>query len=129
MHENVLERFSLIRMLAVVIFLDPAPRSQSAHAKIAASRTMELAISALREGYLSRGLRFDDTVDPNHTSLIGVEYSEMVTTLGSADAKRSTTNPNVAGLVVQLLVEAEVGRGDTLFVLRVFRQWQPTFAA
>jgi len=105
-----------IGMLAVILFLDPTPRSQNTQPRIAASRSMEMAIRALRESYLSRGLRFDDSIDPNHTSLIGVEYSEMVTTLGSADAKRSTTNPNIAGLIVQLLDEAGVRRGDTIAV-------------
>jgi poly-gamma-glutamate system protein len=103
-------------MLAVVISLDPTSRSQNAQPGVAASRSMEMAIKVLRESYLSRGLQFDESVDPNHTALIGVEYSEMVTTLGNADAKRSTTNPNVAGLVVQLLVEAGVRRGDTIAV-------------
>jgi poly-gamma-glutamate system protein len=102
--------------LAVIMSLGPVPRSQDLAPKITASRSMDLAIKALRESYLSRGLRFDDTIDPNHTALIGVEYSEMVTTLGSADAKRSTTNPRVAGLVVQLLIEAGVKRGDTIAV-------------
>jgi poly-gamma-glutamate system protein len=77
---------------------------------------MASALKSLRESYLSRGLQFDDAVDPNHTALIGVEYSDMVTTLGSADAKRSTTNPNAAGLVVNLLLEAGVKRGDTIAV-------------
>ncbi|MCX6143512.1 MAG: poly-gamma-glutamate system protein [Ignavibacteriales bacterium] len=103
-------------MLAAVMSLDPAPRSQNTQPGITASKSMETAIKALRESYLSRGLQFDESIDPNHTALIGVEYSEMVTTLGNADAKRSTTNPNVAGLVVQLLVEAGVRRGDTIAV-------------
>ena len=103
-------------MLAAVMSLDPTVRNKNNQPRIAASRSMETAIKALHESYLSRGLRFDDSIDPNHTALIGVEYSEMVTTLGNADAKRSTTNPNVAGLVVQLLEEAGVRRGDTIAV-------------
>jgi poly-gamma-glutamate system protein len=103
-------------MLACVMSLDQGPRSQNALPRITASKSMETAIKALRESYISRGLQFDDSVDPNHTALIGVEYSEMVTTLGNADAKRSTTNPNVAGLILQLLVEAGVRRGDTIAV-------------
>lgn len=102
--------------LAAISTLDTVPRSQNPRSRIAASRSMELAIKVLRESYLSHGLRFDESIDPNHTALVGVEYSEMVTTLGNADAKRSTTNPNVAGLVVQLLDEAGVGRGDTIAI-------------
>ena len=112
----VLCALASLGMLAAVMSLDPAPRSQNTQPGIAASKSMEMAIKALRESYLSRGLQLDESIDPNHTALIGVEYSEMVTTLGNADAKRSTTNPNVAGLIVQLLIEAGVRRGDTIAV-------------
>jgi poly-gamma-glutamate system protein len=112
----VLCALASLGMLAAVMSLDSHPRSQNTQQGVAASRTMEMAIKALRESYLSRGLQFDESVDPNHTALIGVEYSDMVTTLGNADAKRSTTNPNIAGLIVRLVVEAGVRRGDTIAV-------------
>ncbi len=73
-----------------------------------ASLQMERAISAVREELESRGQRFDQALDPNHTGLIGLEYSGMVTTLGDVEAKRSTTNPNVAGAIVQMLEDAGV---------------------
>jgi poly-gamma-glutamate system protein len=105
--------------LAMALFLlstNHASRGDETSTEIAASKSMESALKVLREEYLSRGLRFDDSIDPNHTGLIGPEYTEMVTTLGSADAKRSTTNPYVAGLIVRLLSEAGVRRGDTIAI-------------
>ncbi|MBF8295498.1 MAG: Poly-gamma-glutamate system protein [Bacteroidetes bacterium] len=77
---------------------------------------MERAIASLREHSLSRGQLFDDALDPNHTGLIGVEYSEITTTLGSLEAKRTTTNPNMAAVIVQLLEESGVSAGDTIAV-------------
>jgi poly-gamma-glutamate system protein len=102
--------------LAAMSVLDPGVQNRESEPSLAASVSMERALTVLRETYVSRGLQFDDSIDPNHTGLIGVEYTDMVTTLGSADAKRSTTNPNCAGLIVRLFGEAGVKRGDTIAV-------------
>jgi poly-gamma-glutamate system protein len=91
-------------------------QSGDRHAEEVASTRMERALGAVREEFVSRGYRFDDQLDPNHTALIGTEYSEMVTTLGGVEAKRSTTNPAMAGLIVRLMREAGVTSGDTVAV-------------
>jgi len=52
--------------------------------------------------------------DPNQTGLIGLEYSSITTTLGNLEAKRTTTNPNLAALMVHLLKKAGVKKGDTV---------------
>lgn len=54
--------------------------------------------------------------DPNRTGLIGPEYAELFTTLGHLEAKRTTTNPDMAGLMAHLLAEAGVGPGDRVAV-------------
>lgn len=83
---------------------------------VQAARKMQQAIEVVRAVFLSRGLRFDDAVDPNHTGLVGDEYTELTTTLGNLEAKRTTTNPAMAGMMVQLLNEAGVRKGDTIAV-------------
>lgn len=55
--------------------------------------------------------------DPNQTGLIGLEHSGITTTLGRLEAKRTTTNPDMAGLIVRLLVEAGVKPGDSVAVV------------
>ena len=105
--------------LAVFAALESLPKEAerpNAQTELTASKKMEQAVRVLREEFQSRGLHFDDTLDPNHTGLIGVEYSEMVTTLGSVEAKRTTTNPLMAGLIVRMLGEVGVARGDTIAV-------------
>ena len=62
------------------------------------------------------GIAIDATIDPNHTGLVGPEHSALATTLGQLEAKRTTTNPNIAGLVVHLLHQAGVAAGDTVAV-------------
>ncbi len=81
-----------------------------------AARVMAKAV-ALIAGHCDRhGIPIDETIDPNHTGLVGPQRSELATTLGNLEAKRTTTNPNVAGLVVHLLHQAGVARGDTVAV-------------
>ena len=48
--------------------------------------------------------------------LIGDEWSDITTTLGSLESKETSTNPDFAALVVRLLNEAEISKGDTVGV-------------
>ena len=81
-----------------------------------ASEIMGEAMVALRECRSERGFHLDTENDPNQTGLIGFESSPLTTTIGNLEAKRTTTNPNFAALVVFLFKEAGVGRGDTVAV-------------
>lgn len=81
-----------------------------------ASRLMARATAAVRDCRSAHGIAVDPAADPNGTGLIGLETSEITTSLGSLEAKRTTTNPNFAGLVVGLLREAGVREGDAVAV-------------
>ncbi len=81
-----------------------------------ASEIMGEAIDALKECQSEGGLPLDRENDPNQTGLIGIEFSPLTTTIGNLAAKRTTTNHNFAALVVYLLQEAGVERGDTVAV-------------
>lgn len=81
-----------------------------------AARLMARAEAAVRECRSAKGLRPDAAADPNATGLIGVETSPITTSLGDPAAKRTTTNPDFAALVVSLLDEAGVRRGDAVAV-------------
>jgi poly-gamma-glutamate system protein len=73
----------------------------------------EAALKACRE---ARGLPVDPAADPNATGLIGEERSAITTSAGRLEAKRTATNPAFAALVVSLLHEAGVRRGDAIAV-------------
>ncbi len=83
---------------------------------VAASRLMAQASEAVSDCRRQNGSGLDHKSDLNLTGLIGREYSEITTSLGQLEAKRTTTNPNFAGLVVMLLKKAGVKRGDTIAV-------------
>ncbi len=81
-----------------------------------ASRQMAHAEMALKKYQEVLGLSTDKAIDINATGLIGIEFSEITTSVGRLEAKRTTTNPNLAGLVVLLLHQAGVCTGDTIAV-------------
>jgi poly-gamma-glutamate system protein len=64
---------------------------------------------------LAMGL-YDPVLDPNRTGLIGVEYSEITTTLGMLKAKRTVTNPDFAAFIVRTLTDHGIGVGDSVLV-------------
>jgi poly-gamma-glutamate system protein len=52
--------------------------------------------------------------DPMRTGLIGLESSPLTTTLGQLEAKRTTTNPALAALLVRLLRQVGVEKGQVV---------------
>jgi poly-gamma-glutamate system protein len=83
---------------------------------IEAARLMARAEAAVRDCRAANGFPVDERSDPNGTGLIGLETSSITTSLGSLEAKRTTTNPDFAGLVVRLLSEAGVRKGDAVAI-------------
>jgi poly-gamma-glutamate system protein len=115
-------RFVLGAFLLSLIFygaarvLPFASRSQLRQDMLAASQKMAQAEEVLRGCRMELGLPIDRRIDLNATGLIGLEYSEITTSVGQLPAKRTSTNPNLAGLVVLLLHQAGVRAGDTIAV-------------
>lgn len=108
-------------VLSLVFFLlaRTIPSSEAKVLKqemIAASQVMAEAMDVLRRCREKRGLAIDPATDVNLTGIIGVRLSPLTTTLGNLAAKRTSVNPNFAGLVVYLLRKAGVGSGDTIAV-------------
>lgn len=77
-----------------------------------AAQTMAEAIAVVGAERADRMSEFD----PNATGLIGPEYGDLFTSLGDPEAKRTTTNPDMAALLVHLLQSAGVAEGDTIAV-------------
>lgn len=108
---------SLISLLAFAvdrIWQGSGAGSETRGAK--ASQMMQRAIETVREHREKHGPPIDRSMDPNNTGLIGVEYSEITTTAGDLEAKRTSANPAVAALIVEMLEEAGVEQGDRVAV-------------
>lgn len=78
-----------------------------------AALIMEETIRILREKRLDQ---IDPLIDINRTGLIGEEFTELTTTAGDLQAKRTSTNPDMAALICYLLIEAGVKEGDYVAV-------------
>jgi len=83
---------------------------------VRASEIMAEALEALRKCQIEKGIVLDEKADRNRTGLIGVEFSSITTSVGSLEAKRTTTNPNFAALLVYLLKKAGVKAEDTIAI-------------
>jgi poly-gamma-glutamate system protein len=105
-----------LAVFVVVQIFSPKRPLPYADQMINAARLMEKAIAIVGSDYVKSGIEIDETIDPNHTGLVGPENSELTTTLGHLEAKRTTTNPDMAGLIVHLLHQVGVVAGDTIAV-------------
>ena len=105
-----------LTVYAAVRFWSPAKSVPYGDQMVDAARLMRQAVTIIARHRDQAGPRIDDTIDPNHTGLVGPEQSGLATTLGHLEAKRTTTNPDMAGLVVHLLHQAGVAAGDTIAV-------------
>jgi poly-gamma-glutamate system protein len=84
--------------------------------KLEAAQLAKSAASSIKEFRLEKGVFIDEVNDPNQTALIGQEYTQITTDRGYIEAKLSSTNPNFAAVIVQLLKDAEVEEGDNIAV-------------
>ncbi len=83
---------------------------------IMASQIMSEAMEVIKHCRETKNLTIDPSSDVNRTGIIGMKSSPITTSLGNLEAKRTSTNPNFAGLIVFLLRRAGVCSGDTIAV-------------
>jgi poly-gamma-glutamate system protein len=83
---------------------------------VEAAEAMDGVLNVVAMHCRDTGIPIEVGLDPNGTCLVGPEQSELLTSLGQIEAKRTTTNPDMAGLLVHLLAEAGVGQGDRVAV-------------
>lgn len=105
--------------LTIIVLLEstrgyqPDPRREE---KNAAMELMQHSAQAIKKEKLRMGIPIDRRFDTNDTGLIGVEYTDITTTVGSLVAKRTSTNPAFAAVVVDMLDRAGVRQGDRVAV-------------
>lgn len=81
-----------------------------------ASHLMRRGMEAVGELREELGITVDPALDPARTGLIGTDYSDLTTSIGSLSAKQTSLNPDFAGLVTYWLKQANVKKGDTVAV-------------
>ena len=81
-----------------------------------ASQLMYESLQVLHDMRLETGEPIDPVFDPAGSGMIGIEYSDITTSLGDLVAKQTSLNPTFAGLVVKWLKQAGVESGDRIAV-------------
>lgn len=81
----------------------------------AASNAAQM-FSDIKQLRLERGVAIDSSLDPHETGLIGIEYSDITTTIGDLEAKQLSVNPAFAALIVRWLKKRGLNSGDIVAV-------------
>ena len=84
--------------------------------QIRAAEIMKSSLKAIKEERLKRNIALNIELDPNKTGIIGEEYTQLTTTLGNLEAKRTSTNPAFAALLVKYFKEANLKNGDVIAI-------------
>lgn len=84
--------------------------------KLEAALRSQSAENYLKNYRLENSVFIDEINDPNHTAIIGQEYSLITTDQGDLESKLSATNPNFAAVIVQLMKDAGLKENDNIAV-------------
>jgi len=81
-----------------------------------AARIMLQSANSLQKEKTLKNIPTSNELDPNQTGLIGMEFTPLTTTLGNLTAKRTSTNPDFAALMVKFMKEARLTSGDYIAI-------------
>ncbi len=84
--------------------------------KLEASQLSKECADLIKEHRLHKGVFVDVINDPNKTALIGQDITPITTDQGNIEAKLTSTNPNFAAVVVDMLKEADLKENDAVAV-------------
>jgi hypothetical protein len=96
-------------MIALSVFFKSTDKSGNPELFIAAEN-MERSLKIIQDYCIQNHINTGNPEDPQHTGLIGPEWSGITTTIGDPEAKRTTINPNFAALIAHFLQQAGVKR-------------------
>lgn len=101
--------------LALVLLSKSQVHTSYYNTQIEAATLMQECLDVIKEYVVANNINIEKE-DLNKTGLIGPEISELTTTLGNEEAKRSTLNPNCAAMMVKYFVQAGLKQGDVVAV-------------
>ncbi len=84
--------------------------------KIESARLTKTFFEKIKQEKIKKGLMIDPINDPNQTGLIGLEHSPITSEPGDLNAKLTTTNPNIAAVIVELFKKCRLNAGDFVAV-------------
>jgi len=101
-------------ILVIIILFQFLLTDNYSDQQMEAMQCMEKLTASIAAYCKANNIPIDPQTDPGLTGLIGPEWSEITTTLGHLDAKRTSIQPDFAALMVTLFEEAGARTGDTV---------------
>lgn len=101
---------------ALVMGIRTAVPTADYDVKTAAAELTAQCFASIRQRKEELGILPSPANDVNDTGMIGQDFSYITTTLGELEAKRTTTNPNMAAVVVDMFNELGLQPGDEIAV-------------
>jgi poly-gamma-glutamate system protein len=103
-----------ITILLLVLVLNSKTKVEARYyeEKLHAAELSQRALGVIKNAVVEMGIPIDRINDPNETGIIGLQYSAITTERGDLDAKLTSTNPNFAALIVELLKDAGARKND-----------------
>lgn len=84
--------------------------------KIEAAQKMERAILELRQEGNKRKINQKGINEVQKNPFYGLDFSEITTTLGSKESKQTSINPNFSAIVIDMLKELRIKKGEKVAV-------------
>ncbi len=106
---------SILGLLAVEFFKAKVQQPYFQE-KMTAVKLAQNCMDTIKVQRLELGHEIDPDIDPAQTGMIGRMISEVTTIAGHLPSKQTSTNPNFAAVVVDMLKRAGVNSGDLVAV-------------
>lgn len=103
----------LVAGISLCFLLKTQSRADDYDVLFASAKRMEKAMDAIKEYCVAHGIELEEA-DINGTYLIGPEFSELMSTMGYEDIKRTTVNPDNAAVLARYFLDAGLHCGDTV---------------
>tara|TARA_S200000501_G_scaffold379024_1_gene446620 strand:- start:576 stop:1739 length:1164 start_codon:yes stop_codon:yes gene_type:complete len=110
---------SAISIICLIVSINTTKTfvSGSYEQKVIAAQLMRDGMKKLKSIRMESGVFIDVENDPNETGLVGSPFSLITTDEGDLDSKLTTLDPNFAAGIVDMMVQLEIKREDTVALL------------
>ena len=121
MRKSICVWYLLVSMVVAIGFLVAVlagadyEENRYADLQLSAAKTMAAAEEYIKQKMLEKGIE-PEPEDLNKMLLIGPEFTELTSTPGAEDAKRTSLNPNFAAAMVRYYNDAGLKKGDVVAI-------------
>lgn len=84
--------------------------------KLEASKLTAKCFEEIKKLKIKNNININKSIDINYTGMIGQDFSKITTTLGNLEAKRTSTNPNMSAVIVDMFNELGLQPKDKIAV-------------